>query len=108
MAKHLIPKGGEVEASLLSDRGGSEVVKAVAITTSTTIAPRVSTKGESYEAEDIVLLAKHFGIPVVVSNSLARDLYPLPKGARVPYAMLEVLVQVIRSLERRINSLCFH
>ena len=62
--------------------------------------PAVAVKGEQLVADDVVRLAKRFGIPVVERETLAEALKALEEGQEIPEELFEAVAVVLHELEK--------
>jgi len=62
-------------------------------------APVVGTKGEYFSADEIVKIAKRFGIPVVEKPELARALKSLEENESIPEELFEAVAIVLNELK---------
>lgn len=65
--------------------------------------PTLSVKGQHFEADEIVRLAKRFGIPVVEKKELAKALKTLDLDQNVPAELFEAIALVIAQVDKRIK-----
>ena len=61
--------------------------------------PAVTIKGEHFEADELVKIAKRFGIPVVEKGEVARALDALEEGQEIPESLYEAVAVILSSLE---------
>ena len=66
--------------------------------------PSVEAQARGEEAEQMVLLARHFGIPVIEDAALAQRLSYFSQGARLPQDVLSLLMEALRALYQSIQS----
>ena len=62
-------------------------------------APRVGVKGGPVAADEIVRLARRFGVPVIERPELARTLQGLETDAEIPEELFEAVAVVLRQIE---------
>lgn len=81
---------------------GSEYLYAVGLsyTEHGTKAPEISVKGERLVADDLVKLAKRFGVPVVVKDELAKTLHTLEEGQEINEELFEAVAVVLHEIEK--------
>ena len=65
--------------------------------------PTISVKGDHFEADEIVRLAKRFGVPVVEKKELAKALKALKLDENVPTELFEAVALVIAQVDRKIK-----
>lgn len=65
--------------------------------------PKVSVKGEHFEADEVVRLAKRFGIPIIKKKELAQALKSLNLDDNVPVELFEAVALVIAQVEKEIK-----
>ena len=65
--------------------------------------PTISVKGENFEADEIVRLAKRFGVPVLQKKELAKALKALNVDENVPSELFEAVALVIAQVDRKIK-----
>lgn len=69
------------------------------------VAPLVTTSGRGEEADEIVRVARRFGIPVVEDGRVARLLQSLPRDIPIPPALFEAVAILLHRIEApRCNS----
>lgn len=61
--------------------------------------PSISVKGSGVEADEVVKLAKRFGIPVVEDAALARSLTCLELDAAIPASLFKAVAIVLAYLD---------
>ena len=63
-------------------------------------APRIAVKGSLMNADEIVRLARRFGIPVVEQAGLSRSLSTLELDAQIPPSLFEAAAILIAHLRK--------
>jgi flagellar biosynthesis protein len=63
-------------------------------------APVLSVKGMHLAAEEIVRLAKLYGVPIVSRSALARSLFELEEDEEIPEELYEVVARVLYEVEQ--------
>jgi flagellar biosynthesis protein len=72
------------------------------------VAPAVHVKGEACEADELVKIAKRFGVPVVENRSLASALSAIEIDREIPPSLFEAVAIVLAHLRRQTGrSGCF-
>ncbi len=64
-------------------------------------APELSVKGQDFLADDIVKIAKRYGVPVVEDSELAEVLGSQEVGSEIPEELYEAVAVVLRRLEEK-------
>ena len=64
-------------------------------------APAVAVQGEHLMADEIVRVARRFGIPVVERPELAQALLGLPLDEQIPERLYEAVAVVLREIDKR-------
>ncbi|MBN8548187.1 MAG: EscU/YscU/HrcU family type III secretion system export apparatus switch protein [Deltaproteobacteria bacterium] len=62
--------------------------------------PSISISSEKSEADEVVRIARRFGIPVVENASLARSLSPLDLDSQIPPSLFRAVAIVLAHLDR--------
>ena len=62
-------------------------------------APSVVVKGEGYEADEIVRLARRFGVPVVEEAELSELLSGIPLDEQIPEDLYEAVAIILSELK---------
>ena len=65
--------------------------------------PSIAVKGEHLEADQIVRLAKRFGVPVVEKKELAKALRALNVDDNVPSELFEAVALIIAQVDKRLK-----
>lgn len=65
-------------------------------------APCVTIQGDADEAEEIIRLARRFGVPVIEEKHLARTLAALPLGATIPASLYRAVAVILQFLDQRL------
>lgn len=63
-------------------------------------APTISARGEGASADQVVRVARRFGVPVVENDALARALREVPLDEQVPEELYEAVAAVLNELAR--------
>jgi flagellar biosynthesis protein len=63
-------------------------------------APAVSAKGEYLAADEVVKIARRFGVPVVERPALARSLAPLELDQEIPEDLFEAVAAVLQEIDK--------
>jgi len=71
--------------------------------TGSDLSPTIAVKGDRLEADEIVRLARRFGIPVVEKKQLAMALRALNIDESVPSELFEAVALVIAQVDKRIK-----
>jgi flagellar biosynthesis protein len=61
--------------------------------------PLVAIKGDLREAEEVVRIARRFGIPIVENGSLARALSAVEVDARIPPSLFHAVALVLAHVD---------
>jgi type III secretion system FlhB-like substrate exporter len=64
-------------------------------------APIVGAKGEKLAADEIVKIAKRFGVPVVNRRSVARALAGLELDQEIPPELFEAVALVLNQIDKK-------
>lgn len=64
-------------------------------------APVVSLKGQSIVADDLVKLAKRYGVPIVEKPELATALNQVEIDEEIPEGLFEAVAIVLREIEKK-------
>ncbi len=64
-------------------------------------APSISVKGDALIADEIVRLAKRFGIPIVENPELAKALVEIDTEDEIPVELYEAVAIVLAGIEKR-------
>ena len=64
-------------------------------------APRVGVKSPAFSADELVRLARRFGVPVVERPELARALQAVDGDAEIPEELFEAVAVVLHQIERK-------
>ena len=62
--------------------------------------PQIAVKGERLTADEIVKIARQYGIPVVERGSLASALLPLEVSQEIPSSLFEAVATVLNEIDR--------
>jgi type III secretion system FlhB-like substrate exporter len=62
--------------------------------------PTVLAKGEQIDADQVVKIARRFGVPIIEHPALARLLDELPLDAEIPAALFEAVATILVELEK--------
>ena len=62
--------------------------------------PEIAVKGERLTADEIVKIARQYGIPVVERGPLASALLPLELSQEVPASLFEAVATVLVEIDR--------
>lgn len=65
--------------------------------------PTIAVKGDNFEADEIVRIAKRFGIPIIAKKELARALKVLNLDEKVPAQLFEAVALVIAQVDKKIK-----
>lgn len=63
-------------------------------------APVVNALGDALSADELVRLAKRFGVPVVENAPLAQALSQLAMGQRIPQSLYRAVAIILNQLEQ--------
>jgi type III secretion protein U len=63
-------------------------------------APTVSTSAEIWDADEVVRIAKRYGIPVVENEELAHALVALDRGEQIPEDLFEAAAIILASMQK--------
>lgn len=74
----------------------------------TTDAPAVTLKEEELSADEVVKLAKRFGVAVVEDEELAQSLHPLEIDRPIPPALYKAVAILFQRLRRLVRSTMQH
>jgi flagellar biosynthesis protein len=64
-------------------------------------APEVTVKGDALDADQIVALAKRYGVPVVERSELARALDLVEQGEAIPESLYKAVAIVLAELDKQ-------
>ncbi len=67
-------------------------------------APSVAVKGENWAADEIVKIARRFGVPVVNNPGLARALRELEPEDSIPERLFEAVAVLLNALDKRMGK----
>lgn len=67
-------------------------------------APVVAVKGMHFAADEIIRIARLYGVPVVSKKALARSLFDLEEDQEIPQELYEVVAQLLYELDKRDTS----
>jgi flagellar biosynthesis protein len=63
-------------------------------------APVVAIKGMHFAADEIIRVARLYGIPVVSKKALARSLFDIEEDQEIPQQLYEVVAQLLYELDK--------
>lgn len=63
-------------------------------------APQLSVKGQNLMADEIVEIAKRFGVPVVEKERLAKALSALELGQSIPEDLYEAVAVILNEIDK--------
>ena len=66
-------------------------------------APRVNAKGDHLVADQIVKIARRFGVPVVEKGEMARALSSVPLDQEIPEPLFEAVAVMLQELKRTVK-----
>jgi len=66
-------------------------------------APSVSLKAEQLRADEVVKLARRYGVPVVENAGLARSLSALEVDEQIPGPLFEAVAIVLLELDKKLS-----
>ena len=64
-------------------------------------APGISVKGIHFEADELVKIAKRFGIPIVEKKEVAQALDAFEEGQCIPEELYEAVAVILSNLEKQ-------
>ncbi len=67
-------------------------------------APTLSVKGHQLQADEVVKLARRYGVPVVENAELAKALNGLELDQEIPEKLFEAVALLLQELERSAQS----
>ena len=71
---------------------------------SETEAPTVTVKGETYSADEVVKIAKRYGIPVVENPSLAKALQDTELDSEIPEELFQAVATLLNSIDASLSK----
>jgi type III secretion system FlhB-like substrate exporter len=66
--------------------------------------PRITLKADGNDAEQMLLVARHFGIPVIRDSKLAQRAQCFAEGQPLPRELLVYLLEALKSLSKLLSS----
>ncbi len=63
-------------------------------------APVVGIKGEYLSADEIVKIARRYGVPIVEKPALAQALRPVELEQQIPESLFEAVASILNGLDR--------
>lgn len=66
--------------------------------------PKVEIRGDDLMADDVVKIARRFGIPVVEKPELARALSSVEIDSEIPEELFEAVAATLNEIEKRTRS----
>lgn len=64
-------------------------------------APTVSAQGEFLAADEVVRIAKRYGVPIIERAELAQILAEVPLDEEIPQELYEAVAIILQELERQ-------
>ena len=71
---------------------------------SETEAPTVTVKGETYSADEVVKIAKRYGIPVVENPTLARALQDTELDSEIPEELFQAVATLLNNIDASLSK----
>ncbi len=67
-------------------------------------APTVTVKGETYSADEVVKIAKRYGIPVVENPSLAKALQDTELDSEIPEELFQAVATLLNNIDASLSK----
>ncbi len=71
---------------------------------SETEAPTVTVKGETYSADEVVKIARRYGIPVVENPSLAKALQNTELDSEIPEELFQAVATLLNNIDASLSK----
>ena len=86
-----------------SRRKHAEAVRAGEANPGSDQAPTVQVKGEDLVADDVVKIAKRFGVPIIENSALARALNAVEVDKQIPQELFEAVAITLNEIDKRLK-----